>query len=231
MIYKIVRKFFSLGAVQWIMAGIVSGLIWAVYSSCRVSITNKKTLWSFKKKPVIFAFWHGRSMMLSPLVRKGRFDGYAIASTHRDGRLMAKIQRIFGLKTIWGTSKRNGISVLRQGLKVLKRGSMICMTPDGPKGPRMRLRDGIFYFAKITGAPILPVCYSSSRPKILRNWDKYMIPKPFSRVKIEVGVPVYIPRNISDSELSEVKKKLEQTMVKQLQDMDASFGLPLIEPK
>ncbi|MDR0319405.1 MAG: lysophospholipid acyltransferase family protein [Rickettsiales bacterium] len=225
------KKILGIAPVQWLVAGIVSGVIWLIFLSNRVAVENRRIFKEYKKKPALFAFWHGRSMMLSPLVRTRGLSGYAISSMHRDGRLMAKIQRIFGLRPIFGSTSKNGASVLREGIRVLRRGGMICMTPDGPRGPRMRIKeDGIFYLAKITGAPVIPVCYSCSRRAIKRSWDRYMICKPFGRIKVDVGIPVYVPRSISEDELKTVKAGLEQTMVEQMQNLDAEFGIEKIQP-
>ncbi len=91
----------------------------------------------------------------------------------------------------------------------------------------MRLNDGVLYFARMTGAPIIPVCFSCSRPWFQKKkWDKYLVAKPFSKIICNVGKPIFVSRENFDS----VRKKIEDIMIKQLQDTDAEFGLPKIEP-
>jgi len=225
---KMWRAIFTASLVQWVIAALVAFIVWLVYASCRVKLVNTATFKRFVGKPVIFAFWHGRSMMLSPVTVFFRFSGYAVTSQHRDGRLMAKIQRMFGLRAISGSTGRKGaVSVLRQGVRVLREGNLICLSPDGPKGPRMRIHDGALYFAKMTGAPIVPVCFSCSRPWIQKRWDRYMVATPFSKLVVEAGEPFYIS---AKEDIEVARAKLENIMIEQLQRLDALFGLEKIKP-
>lgn len=222
------RWVFTLPIVQWAVAALVCGLIWLVFLSCRVTYRGAASLTKFKGKPAIATFWHGRSMMLSPVAVRFSLHGYGIFSKHRDGQLMAKFQRMFGMKGIYGSTGRKGaVDVLIQGAKVLKQGNMIILSPDGPKGPRMRVHDGALYFAKISGAPIIPVCFSCSHAWFQNRWDRYLIVRPFSKMVFAAGEPFYVGKK-DDIEIA--RKELERIMVKQLQELDAEFGHPKIEP-
>ena len=224
---KFWRAIFTLPLVQWLVAGIAAGGIWLVYYTSRVKYKNKTIFKKFVGKPVIFAFWHGRSMMLSPVNVKFKFHGYAVSSRHRDGRLMAKLQRMFGLRPIYGSTGRPGaVSVLREGVRILQDNNLLCLSPDGPKGPRMHIHDGALYFAKMTGAPIIPVCFSSNRPWFQSRWDRYLIATPFSKIIIEAGEPFFIGRK---DDMEQARINLEKIMIKQLQDLDATFGHSKIE--
>ncbi|MCL2749046.1 MAG: lysophospholipid acyltransferase family protein [Alphaproteobacteria bacterium] len=224
---KFWRKFFGLHTVQWILASIIFLGIYLVYFTSKKVIHGEKIFRAHRRKPAIFVFWHGRSMMLSPIVRRYGFRGFAIASRHKDGRLMAKIQRLFGLRAIFGSTGREGaVSALREGVRRLNQGYILALSPDGPKGPRMRLNDGVLYFARMTGAPIIPVCFTSSRPWFQKRWDRYLIATPFSKIVCNVGEPIFINKDNFDS----MREHLEKFMVKQLHETDAEFGLSKIEP-
>lgn len=213
--------------IQWIVALIMAICIWFVYFTSFRKIEGKEVLRWCRKNPVIFVFWHGRSMMLSPLVYMGGVRGYAVASRHKDGRMMAKLQRLFGLRAIYGSSSEGGISVLRQGVRILRneKHKVICMSPDGPSGPSLRVQDGAMYFAKMTGVPIVPVCFSSSGAWFQKRWDRYLVATPFSKITCKMGQPIYIDSKISKKDFEIERKKLETIMVKQLRDLDAEFGL------
>jgi lysophospholipid acyltransferase (LPLAT)-like uncharacterized protein len=217
--------------VQWALAVLMSLAIWFVYFTTWKKIKGKEVLRNCRKKPAIFVFWHGRSMMLSPIVRRFGVRGYAVASRHKDGRMMAKLQRTFGLRAIYGSTSDGGISVLRQGVRILRgnKPRSICMSPDGPGGPSLRVQDGAMYFAKMSGAPIVPVCFSSSRAWFQKRWDRYLIALPFSRIICTLGKPVYIDSKINRKDFEAERKKLEDIMVKQLRDMDEEFGLFNVE--
>jgi lysophospholipid acyltransferase (LPLAT)-like uncharacterized protein len=225
------REFMSWPLMQWGVATLMSLGIWVVYLTSFKKIRGGEYFRQYKRRPAIFVFWHGRSMMLSPIERKYGMRGYAISSMHRDGRMMAKLQRLFGLKPIYGSTKEGAVSVLRQGVRKLREGHMVCMSPDGPKGPRMRLKDGVMYFAKMTGAPIIPVCYSSTRPWFQNRWDKYLIALPFSRIICQVGAPIYVPPKLDVEKFETMRQTIEKIMIDQLQSLDMELGNPKIEPE
>ena len=217
------RKIMDTSIAQWFAALLMFIGIYVAFFTCWTKIENKKIFAEFKNRPAIFVFWHGRSMMLSPITRRIGIHGFAISSKHRDGRMMARLQRLFGLKPIFGSTGRDGaVSALRQGVRKLQDGNILALSPDGPRGPRMRLNDGALYFSRMTGAPIIPVCYSSSRPWFQNRWDKYLVCLPFSKIICNVGNPIYINKDNFES----MKSELENIMIKQLQDLDAKFGLP-----
>lgn len=225
------KRVASLSFVQWIIASFMYVAIWLVYYTSKKEFRGADYVRDFKGKPLIIIFWHSRSMMLSPIVVKFGFYGYAMASKHRDGQLMAKVQKLFGLKPIYGSSTEGGLDALKQGIRALREGETLCLTPDGPKGPRMRLSDSIFYFAKITGAPIVAVSYSGTRGnQMKRAWDRYLIAKPFSKLIYRALPPLFVDRSVSEEDIKKLHDKLEADMIKQMQDLDAECGLEKIEP-
>lgn len=168
--------------------------------------------------------------MLSPIICLGGMQAYAVASRHKDGRLMAKLQHLFGLRAIYGSTHKGGVSVLREGLRVLARGDHgICMSPDGPGGPSLRVQDGALYFAKMSGAPIIPVCYTARRARIQDRWDRYLVALPFNKIVCDIGKPVFVPRRATNEEFEKIRRDLEEFMVKQMRDLDAEFNLPYVE--
>ncbi len=220
----------SLGIFQWIVVVIMAIPIWFSYFTSIKRISNIDVFYKYRKKPAIFVFWHGRSLMLSPIICLGGMQAYAVASRHKDGRMMAKLQRLFGLRAIYGSSHKGGVSVLREGLRVLNKGDFgICMSPDGPGGPSLRVQDGALYFAKMSGAPIIPVCFSAKRAWFQERWDRYLLAPPFNKLTVRVGEPVFVPKKCSAEDFEQIRKNLEDVMVQQVHDMDAEFGHPMIE--
>lgn len=215
-----------LSLLQWVIALFMATVIWITYFTSRVRIKNIDVFRKYRRKPAIFVFWHGRSMMLSPIVAMRGMRSYAVASRHKDGRMMARLQRLFGLRSIYGSTSDGGISVLRQGVRILREKKYsICMSPDGPGGPSLRVQDGALYFAKMSGAPIIPVCFSASRAQIQKRWDRYLVALPFGTITCNVGNPVFIDRKATPEQFEQARKNLEDLMVKQMREMDAEFGL------
>ncbi len=225
---KSLRRFFRFiygwGLVQWILAVIYYVLIWFVYFTSEKHITGMHILKKYNRRPAIFVFWHGRTMMLSPIIFLNHVRGYAIADSRKDGRAIAKMEKLFGLKTIYGSSTAGGVSVLKKGVKVLNSGKYcLALSPDGPRGPSMRFHDGALYFAKMTGAPIIPVCYSSSRPWFQNRWDRYLLTKPFSIIAGSVGKPIFIDKKTKIEDFEKIRKNLEDIMVNQAYNLDKKF--------
>ena len=143
---------------------------------------------------------------------------------------MARLQRLFGLRAIYGSTSDGAVAVLREGVKVMKAENVsMCVPVDGPSGPSLHLQDGALYFARMTGAPIVPVCFSCSRPVYMDRWDKFMVPKLFGTISCRIGKPIHIDSKLRGEEFENKRKEIEEIMVKQLREMDAEFNLPEME--
>jgi len=138
----------------------------------------------------IFAFWHGR-MMLLPAINPPR-KMHVLISGHRDGRLISQVIARFGQATIEGSSSKGGTEAVRAIVRLLKNGDNISITPDGPRGPNQQAAMGIITIAKLSGKAVLPVTFSASKHKRLRSWDRFMVAKPFGKLKFCIGAPIIV---------------------------------------
>ncbi len=146
--------------------------------------TNKKVFHAPQKitdESVIFACWHGELLMLPYLYKHYRQKPHAkvLISNHFDGELISRTIKYFGLGTLAGSTNRNAARVLIQAIKTIKEGYDIGITPDGPKGPRHEVADGIIVMAQKAGAKIVLVEIKPTKFWQLHSWDKFVIPKPF----------------------------------------------------
>jgi lysophospholipid acyltransferase (LPLAT)-like uncharacterized protein len=142
------------------------------------------------EKNGIFAFWHGR-MMLLPAINPPR-KMHVLISEHRDGRLISQVIHHFGQDTVVGSSSRGGSEAVRNIVRLLKKGDNISITPDGPRGPNQQAAMGIVTIARLSQKPVLPVTFSASRHKRLRSWDRFMVAKPFGRLVFCIGAPIML---------------------------------------
>lgn len=143
--------------------------------------------------PFIVAMWHGRLALLHHL-RHGRTPLIALISTHRDGQLISKCAWWFDMGTVSGSSSRGGMRAVRELIRLARAGHSLFITPDGPRGPRMQVNEGIIDIARLTGLPILPASISCSRGPFLKTWDRFLVPVPFARTAIRWGEPIRIGR-------------------------------------
>ena len=170
----------------------------------------------------ILSGWHGR-IVLATKVFRGR-GVYALISHSRDGEMQNKIFRLFGFKTIRGSTGRGGIKALRECINVLKSGEMMAFTPDGPRGPSGVVQNGMLVMAKKSGAAMIPVGVSANRRWLFRSWDRYMIPKPFSAGVMIFGEPMYLDENASDEQVELVRQQFEKEMHRLERQAEAQFG-------
>lgn len=200
-------------AVQRLVGLLASLYIRFVHRTSRWEHRNDTVLREFitTGAPLIVAFWHGRLLMI-PTLRVRERKAVVLISQHRDGALIASAMPHFGIDTIRGSSTRGGDAALRQLLRSIRKGDIACITPDGPRGPRMHASDGIVHLARLSGAAILPVTYGVSRRRILKSWDRFIIALPFSRGVFCWGNPIRVPRNSSDADIEQARQSLEDAL-------------------
>lgn len=137
----------------------------------------------------IYAFWHAHLLILSFFFRNS--DKTAVVSESRDGKRAAAIAQRWGHSIIQGSSSRGGFHVLRSCAAELRKGGNIVITPDGPRGPAREVKPGVAQISLVTGAPVIPVSAVAAHAWHLGSWDRFCIPKPFSRITIHLGEPLY----------------------------------------
>jgi lysophospholipid acyltransferase (LPLAT)-like uncharacterized protein len=179
-----------------------------------------RSLWE-KGIPGIGVFWHGRLLMM-PRIYKGKKLSFLV-SPHRDGQIVGRALKRFGFHAILGSTNRRGFSAFKQMLKANREGSDIALVPDGPKGPRYQVQIGVIELAKLTGRPVVPVTFSSSKRKLFKTWDQFLLPYPFSRGVFVWGEPVYVDPKGDRSHLEERRALLERRLNELTEKADHYF--------
>jgi len=163
-----------------------------------------------KRKPFIIAFWHGRLLMM-PTGYGGK-RAASLISLHQDGELISRTMKYFGFSSIRGSTTRGGFSAMREMLNASEEGYDIGITPDGPRGPRYRVQNGIIELAKRTGMAIIPVTFNASRKKVFRSWDRFLLPYPFSKGVFIWGEPLHVPRKMDQNAFEQKRLLLERRL-------------------
>jgi lysophospholipid acyltransferase (LPLAT)-like uncharacterized protein len=172
---------------------------------------------------MIFAFWHNRIFLMPYLFRKfwrrrQRDKVAVLVSASQDGEKLARVLSKFDLICVRGSSSRRGKEALRELTRLVEEGYDAGITPDGPRGPKYRVQDGVISLAQLTGSPIMPVSYHLDWKITLRSWDAFMIPLPFGRATLRLGRPLMVPRE-ADSRAREDKRLELETVLKSLSDL------------
>lgn len=147
-------------------------------------------------RPVIYVLWHGRLLPLGYVHRGQGVIG--LASRSADGEYIARVLRHWGFGIIRGSSSSGGDTAFRELIRALRAGRSVAITPDGPRGPRERLKPGVIQLAQLTGAPLVPVAAGASRAWWFVSWDRFLVPRPFARVNVAYADPVFVPRDAAD---------------------------------
>ena len=157
--------------------------------------------------PFIFAFWHGQ---LLPLAHHHRHEGIVVlVSQHKDGEYIARVIQRRGFETVRGSSTRGGVQGLKGLIRAARKGHELGITPDGPRGPAGEVKRGALIAAQLSGLPILPMAAAGSRVWRLGSWDRFMVPKPFARIRVHYGPPIRVPRDADEARISELTTRLE----------------------
>jgi lysophospholipid acyltransferase (LPLAT)-like uncharacterized protein len=159
---------------------------------------------------MIFAFWHGRLLMM-PFVYPG-LRATILISQHRDGEYISRIARRLGLGVERGSATRGGAPAFRQLVHLLRSGRNVVITPDGPKGPRGRVKSGVVELSRLSGMPIVPIGFGAFPRKVLRSWDAFVMPSPFARAAYVWGKPIYVPPGIPKAEGARFQQVLQMEL-------------------
>ena len=181
------------------------------------------------RQPFIIAFWHGRLLMPPMAWRRGAAMNMLI-SERGDGPLIAAIIARFGLGTAWGSSTRKGGRAYRTMVRALARNEYAGMTPDGPRGPPMRASPGVVSLARLSGAPVVPVSYSTSRYVERKGWDRLIVPLPFSRGVFVWGEPVSVCRRATAAEQETARRAIENRLNAITAEADRQCGREAMTP-
>ena len=177
--------------VRWIVR-VGTLLVRALASTWRVRIIGDEGLHSERAegRPVIIAFWHGQML---PLLYQHRGEQVAVViSEHRDGEIIARIAMALGHRTVRGSTTRGAGRALLSMVRQVESGRDIALTPDGPRGPAKSFAPGALIVAQRTGAAIIPATVVARSAWRLKSWDRFMIPRPFTRVVISYGAPAHV---------------------------------------
>ncbi len=167
-----------------VVIGTVLGKTW------RYHVTGTKAIDPFRDRDngIIYCFWHSHILVLSFLFRN--IGVKAVVSSSKDGDRATAVAQRWNHDTIRGSSSLHGASVLRQCVRELRKKQNIVLIPDGPRGPREIVKPGVAHIALLAKAPVFPVSAIPEKTWRLNSWDRFMIPKPFSKIELRIGEPV-----------------------------------------
>lgn len=154
----------------------------------------------------IYIFWH--EYILFPLFLRGHCNFAMLLSRHRDAEILSHAAHHLGFEFVRGSTNRGGVAAIRELLRRSKQ-MHLTITPDGPRGPRRRLAPGAVFLASKLGLPLVVMGYGYDRPWRARSWDRFAVPRPFSRARAVPSGEIFIPPNLDRDGLEHFRVKIE----------------------
>ena len=200
-----------------ISPAMVSGPLYTLYRawchSMKFSEEGREkidALWA-EQKPMVFALWHDE---LFPFMHvKRNLEIVTVVSQSNDGEVLAQVLEKLGLHTARGSSSRGGVKALLKAARMMRGGLCACITIDGPRGPRHTVKEGAIFLAQRTPAHIVPMRVELSSKWVFgKAWDKFQLPKPFSRARIVFGEPYLL--DVEKMTVEQTKKECEKLKAK-----------------
>lgn len=176
---------------------------------------------------VILVFWHGRGALL-PFFYRGR-KICILNSAHRDGEIITRVIKFFGITAVRGSSTRGWVKGLKGLLEAYRQGYDLAVVPDGPRGPHQCAKPGAVQLARATGAPLFPITFGAAWHTTAQSWDRLLIPFPLSRVTYVVGPAILVPADATAAQMEEKRKELEDSLLAITAQADAYFHSESVE--
>jgi lysophospholipid acyltransferase (LPLAT)-like uncharacterized protein len=228
---KLGKKILKSKAFHVFICWLAHKYIWLVYYTSKWDVRgleHRKKL-EAEGKQCIFAFWHGRLLLIPPFAPK--VDKiHVLISNHNDGELIARTMTHFNFGLVRGSTGKEGLTAIRNILKIFKKGENIAITPDGPKGPRMRVSGSVIDIARMSGLPIIPLSFSVNKCKVLRSWDRFIAAKPFAKGCFIYAEPLYVNREANEEELKKAGVELENRLNNITKEADLAVGIEPVIP-
>ncbi len=160
--------------------------------------------------PRIYIFWHEN--ILIPLYVRGHCHLTMLLSQHRDAEILARVANRMGFDCVRGSTYRGGAKAIWE-LWDRSRRQHLTITPDGPRGPRRQMALGPVFLASRLGLPLVPMGFGYDRPWRMNSWDRFAVPRPFSRARAIIGPPLSIPPNLDRAAMERSRQRAERLLI------------------
>lgn len=174
----------------------------AIYATVRLTVVNEEAIEkerTLSGSGVLLASWHGRSFI--PILRFAGRRYWSMISTSKDGELQNDLFGRLGYQTVRGsTSARGAVVAALTMSKELRRGGVLALTPDGPRGPLHHVHGGVIFLAEKSGCKVIPAGISAWPRITFKTWDSYIVPYPFAKGALIFGEPIEVPSKLSEED-------------------------------
>ena len=188
-------------------------LVEALMRTLRIDASRQAALDSLiaAGKPFVLVFWHGS--MLLPWWTMRRRNAAALVSQSRDGELLARLLLSWVYTVVRGSSSRGSKDAMTSMRELVAEGHALCVTPDGPRGPRLEMKMGAIRVAQTMGVPLIGVAVGYDSWRKLGSWDRFMIPRPFTRACLLATPPIVVDAALEGEALEDRRQTIEKQLI------------------
>jgi len=239
-ISRILRPVFRHDITHRVLSWIVAQYIWFTFKTTRwtwIGVDESRILLD-AGEPFFALLWHNRIAMMPMIWRSNTYKWNPVdpsiltivVSNHRDGQIVSRAMEYFKVENITVDTEANHMAAAKAAMRAFGEGKSIGMTPDGPRGPRMRMKDSTVALARICKGRISFITYSVKRRIVIDSWDRFILPLPFNKGVViwREGFPA--PGKLRGDELEEMTRKVEQALTEMTNEADRLMGHAPIEP-
>ncbi|BBM88280.1 lysophospholipid acyltransferase family protein [Candidatus Uabimicrobium amorphum] len=215
------RRSLSFRIAKWWIPKFFYCTSYLIFGTARMRYFSKNNFDELvdNNKSIIVACFHQGILFLPFLLRHNRYGKrIAMVSTSPEGDYIAGAMKMFGQSAARGSSTRGGKKALQVMIDMLNEGHQQpqahhgLITVDGPKGPAHEVKMGVVKLAKETGLPIVPMNWYAGSGITLRNWDQTMLPRPFSKLAIAYGEPIFVSKDACEKKMEETRQEVARSL-------------------
>lgn len=202
---------------------IAAAFLELLWRTARLRVVNEDRLAALiaEHGAVVPIFWHQHLLIGARYIVSGRVPGLNpgfMISPSVDGQAPTMLAMLYGAHVVRGSGSYTGVRAVRGVHQAIAKDLISpTITPDGPRGPRFKLKPGAIFAGQISGKPVVPVAYAARPARLLKTWDRFVIPWPFAKIRVAIGEPFYPPARMSDEEREAAQRELESRLLQTYQ--------------
>jgi len=195
-----------------IVPRLLAGALRLLHRTCRLTVLGREHMEELERRgePALCTTWHFAFPAMVDFFRAR--DAVLMVSRSRDGEVVARALTHLGYQVARGSPGKGGAQALRSMLTYVTTGHHAGLIADGSQGPARVAQKGILLLARYSGAPLLPVSMAAHPCWRFRSWDRTVLAKPFSRLVLALGKPIWVDRQVSSEELELLRQDLENAL-------------------
>lgn len=197
---------------------LASFILEVLWRTGRITVVGEDRLTALIREEgsVVPVLWHQHLLLGGRFLvskRNGGLKPGFMVSPSVDGQAPTMMAQLYGAHVVRGSGSYTGIRALRGVHQaIVKEQISPGITPDGPRGPRFKFKPGAIFSAQISGKAVVPIAYAARPAWLLKTWDKFVVPAPFSRIVIAVGEPYYPPKRLTEEEMEGAQHEMERRL-------------------